>query len=794
MKLIVRYPVLVLLLALGLAALAVPLALRLSLDTEIVDLLPPDLPSVRSFRIFEHEVGGHTFLSIVVESPDPAANQRFALALAERLQRRDWVYQVEARRELAFVQARWPFLVPVSTLRDWEGTLQELVARIKVRQSPLALDLTDDSGGWDELRTALNSGVLAPLHEFRTNADGTVLLIQVQLRELTSNTQRARTILTQAKQDIADTSPAQFHTALRARPYGGLAFRLAEYDAILADLARASLITLPIILLLPALIMRSWWGPLIILAPLTLGTVGTYAAANAAFGALNLVTAFLFLVLFGIGDDYPIHLFYCIRDETRRRPDARAAMAAAIHATKRPLLYSALTDAAAFAGLTWMQFRGFSHFGATVATGILLVLVSTFLCVPGLTWLIRTRRELRQFEAGATSEPTPKPRLSANFLVAIWVVMIVVATAFAVFRAQFENDFERLRPNFAELRELREKAETIPGFQKSSPAVFLTQDLERSRKITHALQVRLDAAGETAPIAHVLSLAMFFDDAAERRAHAENILKILRGPVFARAPEDLRRQLDPLVRNVKLSPMTLDDVPASVRRSLTRPAADGAPGELYLVVAEPRYRVSIADNALAFSQAVSGVSVDSQPQGPAGEALILAEIMRLVREESIRVLLISCVLSSMVLLLAFRSGKELVLMLVTVSASIGMTMGLLAALGIRLSFFNVVVFPILFGVGMDYGIHVLHRAREQAIPAMQAAAGLSKTIASASATTALGFLGLLFAHHPGLRSLGITALLGIMLTAMNCLIFLPALRDAVFTRRGERALGQAIRR
>lgn len=790
MKLLVRYPIAILVIALALGACAVPFALRLSLDTEVIDLLPPDLPSVRSLRGFQRDVGGHTFVSILVESPDADANRRFALALEQRLGHRPWVYQVDARRDLAFIHSRWPFLVPASDLAEWEATLRDAIARAKVRQSPLSLDLESDNRGWEKLRALINggSGAAARLREYRTNADGTLLLMQVQLLGLTTDIDRVRNVLSETREDIAATLPADFHPVLRARPYGGLAFRVAEYDAILTDLARASLITLPVILLLPALVLRSWWGPLVVLVPLSIGTVWTYAVANAAFGALNLVTTFLFLVLFGIGDDYPIHLYYCTRDEAQGGRDVRSAIDAALHATRHPLFYSALTDSAAFAGLAWMQFRGFSHFGLMVALGILLVLAATFLCVPGLVSLARWRGELRRASRSPTAGPARALHVQPKSLAVAWAILVLSAIAFAILGARFETDFERLRPNFAELRELRDKVESIEGFQKSTPAVFLTEDFETSRQIARQLQQRMDGGGDQYPVVSVRSLATVLDgDTPERRTQGRRVLELLHDPVLAHAPEDIRGWLDPFVRNADLSPMTLESIPPPVRRSMTRVVKrDGKPYELFLVVADPRFRAAMTEHAIAFSKAVSGIAINGQPQTPAGEALIFADIVRLVRQEALRILAIACALSSVVLWLAFRSARLLALMLLTIGGTIGMTVALVAAMGVRFSFFNVVVLPILFGVGMDYGIHVVHRARAGMIPALAAAGKLVPTIASASATTALGFVGLLFAHHPGLRALGITAFIGVALTALNTLLFLPALYDVLCAPAAQR--------
>ena len=54
-------------------------------------------------------------------------------------------------------------------------------------------------------------------------------------------------------------------------------------------------------------------------------------------------------------------------------------------------------------------------------------------------------------------------------------------------------------------------------------------------------------------------------------------------------------------------------------------------------------------------------------------------------------------------------------------------------------------------------------------------ASTGQHITMGSFTTMLGFAGLLFTSHPGLQSLGIMAILGIGMTLVTSLTFLPAL-------------------
>ncbi|HIC96174.1 TPA: hypothetical protein EYP12_06055 [Candidatus Bipolaricaulota bacterium] len=95
-------------------------------------------------------------------------------------------------------------------------------------------------------------------------------------------------------------------------------------------------------------------------------------------------------------------------------------------------------------------------------------------------------------------------------------------------------------------------------------------------------------------------------------------------------------------------------------------------------------------------------------------------------------------------------------------------------LGLEFNFTNILISPLLIGLGVDNGVHILHRYLED-----RRLTGVLSTTALAifvtSATTMLVFAALLLARTPGLRLLGQSALLGLGFNALFSLTFLPAL-------------------
>jgi len=106
-------------------------------------------------------------------------------------------------------------------------------------------------------------------------------------------------------------------------------------------------------------------------------------------------------------------------------------------------------------------------------------------------------------------------------------------------------------------------------------------------------------------------------------------------------------------------------------------------------------------------------------------------------------------------------------------------LGGMRLLSIDFNFLSITISPLLIGIGVDNGIHILHRTIEERAKELDGAVerGVGSTAVAVivtSLTTMLVFGSLLVARTPGLRMLGASALLGIGFALLFCLLFLPA--------------------
>jgi len=112
--------------------------------------------------------------------------------------------------------------------------------------------------------------------------------------------------------------------------------------------------------------------------------------------------------------------------------------------------------------------------------------------------------------------------------------------------------------------------------------------------------------------------------------------------------------------------------------------------------------------------------------------------------------------------------------MLSLALSIGAMIAGLKITGLPLNLFNVLSFPLVLGVGVDYGIYVIVAVRQQD-RARHAMASIVKPVVLSGLTTIAGFGSLGWANHPALSSLGLVCALGVACCLFSTLCFiLPA--------------------
>ena len=175
-------------------------------------------------------------------------------------------------------------------------------------------------------------------------------------------------------------------------------------------------------------------------------------------------------------------------------------------------------------------------------------------------------------------------------------------------------------------------------------------------------------------------------------------------------------------------------------------------------------------------------AVRSVDERASGQAINMHVHTQMVQQDFRRAALLAGVLVFLVLLIDFRSVKDAALAMVPVTLGWGLMVGSMVVFDVALNLANIVVLPLLLGIGIDAGVHIMHRCRQSAAGDADGCASLPEllegtggAVVVATVTTMIGFAGLIIPDHGGMRSLGIVMVIGTGACLLTSVFALPAL-------------------
>ena len=117
---------------------------RLHIRTNIFALLPPSQPSVRSLDAVIRKAGGWGDLVVLVDSPDPEADIRFADRVQAALAGAPWVNYSEYRADQAFLESHALLLIAKTDLETIAEQLDERYRYEVAKRDPFFVSLFED--------------------------------------------------------------------------------------------------------------------------------------------------------------------------------------------------------------------------------------------------------------------------------------------------------------------------------------------------------------------------------------------------------------------------------------------------------------------------------------------------------------------------------------------------------------------------------------------------------------------------------------------------------------------------
>lgn len=802
------HPYWVIIVSLIIAAVSGYYAIQLKVDTDIANLLPEDHPNVLALDRLNETVGGETEMQVVINSPSFEANKAFAEDLIERslelyYPRYEDKYfkRAEFRRETEFTRNNALYLASDAELNDIISWLEDEIEQAKEEANPFYFDLGEDEEEEDtrteDFEDSYNT--LVP-SEYPINEDSTIMVVKFFPTGSKSDIRYLEDMFAEYDNLLASMEPATYHPEMEVRFGGRLKRHLEELTSIMDDVmgSFATGISSVIFLVMFYFFIKkylhyrkgtrgqgkySFWShvlrmpvPVLVIGiPLLISLVWTFGITYFYLGMLNTMTSVLFVILFGLGIDYGIH-FYARYIELRSSGmNPHDAIMMTNEKTGEAIVVSAFTTAAALYILMFADFRGFSEFGFISGTGILLALFGMLYIMPALLVVLDERLNWILISDEKKEDYTGVHRYPfARTIVTVGLVASAVVVGFSG-NLSFQYDFGELEPTFPEYEEFRSFAGQVETSSKRNPAYIVAENDDQVQEITDILNERARTDTTSPTIQSVETLQERYpsteESEQEKLQKIAQVRELLQDPFLVDREDE---QLDKLRQAAQTTePFSIDQIPDYLKsRFVTK---DGEVGRFVIVY--PSVGLSDGRQSIAFKDDVGVVTLESGEQFyAASTSIVAASMLDLMRTESPYMVAATFIFIYFFMLFSFRSFRWSLIAMLPLLVGLLWLFGIMMIFGLQFNFYNLVVLPAILGIGEDSGVHLAHRYREEGKSSMwQVLSSTGQHITMGSITTMLGFAGLLFTNHPGLQSIGVMAVLGIGMTLLTSVTFLPAL-------------------
>ncbi len=807
---------------LGVAALSVWLGSRLRLGLDSTDLMPAAYGPTDSLdRAILDRYGRAGRVIVFLESPDSIPTEivaRLFPILAGRLEQLDAVQSVQARlaprlrdflerhgpdRFLLYLE---PGLLEVAARRLQTDSIEHALHAWQERERAIA-----DSAPLPADRDPLNlAGLVTQTVERATgtsriqHSDGfftipghRLFFMSVQPAGDVERIEQAEVLVTELGAALAsarvDPELAPLLEGRRLAAAGRPVSYVYAFRTIYSDIRRVAVASMLVVFGLLALFYRRLVAPLVLILPILMGLAVTAAGAALLFGTLSVVAWVFIAVLVGIGVDFGIHIaaHYWVHGEPGG--DRARTLASALRRPGRGVVLGAMTSAAAFVSLQVLSYPVMTQVAWLTGLGLLAILASSLTVLPlALSYTApggRSSADGRWHAWGQWFYRTGRAWPRASILA--WVLLIAgaaLATRYLVYEPHPWKLTLRGNPHVEELDRLHRQLGSsftplLMVSRGASEAEAIATDREATRRLQRVIhRARITTIeslsrwlpareDQEANLAFIASHHEVFSPTRFERdfRNAVGTLDYSHPYLLDRYLPGIARFLRPDARLVTMEGLRSLGLGDELDRHLLE-HSDGVAVVSYIYLQQFPWTEGAVNR---FLDAYTGAEVD-QLAGVSllGDALRSSVHSRILRRDALLAFALAMSAVIGILWLAFRRLRDVVVCLVPVLSGVAAAIIIMAVFHIELNQLTLAIAPILIGIGVDDGIHMVNRLRSDEAP-LQVLHQAGSSVTMTTITTAGAFLCLGLARYGGIREVGWVGAAGIVVCLLASLHLIP---------------------
>lgn len=603
------------------------------------------------------------------------------------------------------------------------------------------------------------------------------------------------------------------------------------------DIAIATVLSLTLTVILLLFAFRGLLNVIAAMVSLIVGICLSFGFATIAVGHLNILSMVFAIMLIGLGIEYGIQIVLRYQEELNEGANGAVAIEKSIATNTRSIILAATTTAMAFITFVLTDFKGIAELGKIAAGGVFICLLSTFTVLPAMLLLLEhfrkpnpTKDNFPPPQLNSKGEGTfsrvffsrPKTVIAITLLLSFACIYPALTMRFdynlmnmqakglqsveyayklmrskensgyfavvtAKDKAEAQSLTERLEKlssvdhvvsrlsfvpeqqteklsELAALKDIMADVKPLPYEENlqvmALPAVF-ESFRERVLKLKMALEQQ--RAAEAQPIgAFLITLDSFFNTLEkEKDGNALGMLREFQGGMFAELPDKLKMMKESLDAHA----IGESDVPPQLIQRFV-----GKNGKLLLQVAA-KNEIFEREPLEEFVTQVKGVFPKAT-----GEPVMVFESLSVLRDSYLKAFIYAFIGITVILLINFRSIRYALLGTLPLATGLLLMIGGMRLIGVSFNSANIIVLPLILGVGIDSAIYIINRYRQgNETPAQVATRSAGVGVFLNAMTILFSFGALMVAHHQGVFSIGAVMSIGMVASVAVFLSFLPAL-------------------
>ena len=764
---VTRRPIRVLALGIIIAFAAVGFTIQnLEFQTRRQDLINPSSDFQQRWLAYTDEFGEGHDVVIVVAAASPSQVRQAVDDLGTALRQHPELYtDVLDRFRAETLIGKGLFYLPLDKLASLEAQVLRVVEGFKQRPSELERFLKSAQRPASALPPTwgvdLENSIRDRFPNYVTSNQNRVGIIALRLITRTQSFVPDDEPIVELKSILAAAGAT--HPNVEFGLTGIPILEYAEMKTSEDDMRRASILSLVSV----AILFWAGFGtlryPMAGVAVLLMGLAWTFGYVSVTVGHLNILSVSFGVILIGLGIDFSLHYIARYCELRRKQPNVATALGKTAGSKGTAILTGAVTTAAAFMSTGWTEFRGVAELGWIAGGGILLCLVATICMLPALLMCI-DRRDftdgVRMLELDQLFAPIWRQR---------WQV-IATGSVLTLFLAsgltRITYDHNLLNLQAENLPSVQWEKRLLTETDRSTWfAISIAEDpQEIARRKAEFLS--LDTVERVEEVSNLTEI----DNVAQRVHHIQSIRNAVE-TALSQPPDDTDahrthqlEQLQAIQRVANPSPPSVSDLPKEI---CTRFIGQTGKQMLRVFARGNVWQMEQLDKFMKQIQSVDAFVTGEPVQAYYGSRQMRSSYLRAATGSAVAVLLI--------LLWDLRDPRRVLLAALPTTLGIIQLFGLMGLLEIPLNPANIIVLPLIIGIGIDDGVHVVHDLRQGQLERTGLSQATVTGIVLTSLTSMIGFGSLMLANHEGLKSLGRIATLGIACCLVTSTVLLPCI-------------------